>query len=187
MKRRMLGWVALVTALLLVVTACGDSGEGNGSDDGDDTSVTSTTSGGGGGDDGDGRDTLGTVGTIGNIPGISGECEAVAEVFLGVSQLLIGGRGAAGELFASAADRVPSDLRDDIGIIAKAAEEYADLLAEFDIDLLADPTAFAQLTPEQQQQFAAASEVFSNPEVDEAFANLEAWGEQECGDFDLTE
>ena len=166
-------FMALAVVLALVAIGCGDSGSAF--DD-----ATSTTSG-----SGSNGDDFTTIGTIGNIPGLSSECEALAEFMLGMSQALVGGAANAQALLASAADDLPSSLQGDLDTIANAAVEFQDVLDDLGIDP-GDPTSFAALDPEQQVQYSQAVEVFSAPDVDAAFDNLNEFGEQECSNaFDF--
>jgi hypothetical protein len=187
MRSARLRWLAVLAALMLVLAACGDSGEESSSDPfgGGGESSSDEDPFGGSSDDLPSADDLEDFADLTDIPdvlGLSDECEALAEVFLGMSQIFLGNTGSADELFANAAGALPGALEDDIETIRDAVGAYGEALEDAGVDFN-DPNAFASLTPAQQGALADASEVLDTDAVNDAFDNLDAYGQAECDTF----
>jgi len=182
---------ALIVALTLVAAACGgDSVEEALVEEAQSQATGGTDAGAAGDDEGaddegtDGGSTDDTIGTlpdtpVGDIPGLSSECEALANLVFGFTQLVIGGD--ADQLLAAAQSGLPSSLDDEIAIIMEGANQYADALGDLEIDL-SDPTSFAALSPEEIAQLEAASQVIDTDAFNSALEAVSEYGEAECAD-----
>lgn len=185
-----LKYLALVAVFALIATACGDSGSSP-FDEAADTAI-STTEDTGGGDDGgdDGGGGFGDAGddtipvTVGNIPGVSGECEALLNVFLSMSRAFIGGEFVAVDL--QSFSELPGDLQDDAALVVDTLNDFAEGLEDMGVDLT-DPQWALALTPAQQQAFATLGETLDAEAFTNATDNLSAYGEAECEGFLLGE
>ncbi len=116
---------------------------------------------------------------VGNIPGVSNECEALLNLSIGVSQLVLGTSNAQ-EIIEAAKGDFPGELGDDIQAIAEAVGQYESALGDLQIDLVNNPLAFAALTPAQLTQLEAAGAALSTTRVDQAFENIPNYAEKEC-------
>lgn len=166
------GVVAVVGALALLATACGDDdsstpfdGGGFGADDDDE-----------GGDFGDLGD-LELPGDVGDIPGLSDDCEAIANVFLSFSSAFFGGDPVDAD--SSRFDGLPGELRDDADIVVGALNELYEEFDRLGLDL-SDPTAFATMTEEEAAAFGELSDNLDSAEVSDAMDNLEVYATAEC-------
>ena len=186
--------LALVLAIAVVTAACsGDSVEdaiqeeaqsqSTGGDDTDDTDGTGTT------DDSDTGDNDGTIVTdvtipdsLPDIPGLSDECTSLAEFFLAIGQIFTGDAETGAALLDSAQSDLPDALDGAAALVAEAAAQYAEVLGDLGVDFT-DPNAFTNLTPDQIEVFSQASESLSTPEVEQALADIEAYGTAECDNF----
>ena len=168
--------LAVLLALALIGAAC----SGDSVDDAIQEEAQNQGTGGGDGGGGDGGDDDGTIPNtaIGDIPGVSDECEALANLVLGFSQLVVGGD--ASQILAAAQSGLPSSLDDEIAIIMEAADQYADALGGID---LTDPNAFATLSPEELAQLEEASQAIDTDAFNNAFEAVSTYAEAECAQF----
>jgi hypothetical protein len=170
-----LRFLAIIAVFALVAAGCGDSGSSP-----FDT-ATAATSPSGLGDEGGGlfsSDETIPV-TVGNVPGLSDECEALLNVFLGIGSAFLGGYSGPS---LDALSGLPGDLRNDAATLIDALQAYSDGLAELGIDMN-DPNSFATLTEAQQQAFAELGEEIDSDEFNAAADRLSAYGEAQCADF----
>ena len=171
--------VAVAVAMVLVIAACGggdDDADGAG-DEGGNTPTTTQRA----------RDNDATVvpTSIPDILGLSDECEGLANVMLGVIQAFAGAVEGTDTLFAAGIDSLPSELEDDIAVLRSAVTEFAAAMDEIGVNPFTDPNAFAEMTPEQIEQFEKLTGLFDSDEVDQAFENIEEYGERECNEFNI--
>ncbi|MFQ5554102.1 MAG: hypothetical protein ACE5GC_01865 [Acidimicrobiia bacterium] len=117
-----------------------------------------------------------------NVPGLSDECEGLANLMLGMSQVFTGDTSAAGQLFAAASQNLPGALTSEIDLIEDAVLQYQAALEEIGVDL-SDPTSFATLTPEQAEQMNAAFGPLQSSSVSDAFDAVSAYVAVECAEF----
>jgi len=175
--------VGTIAALLITLFLAGCGGGGSDDASGNDGQGESGGASDSGGQSG-GPGILPTLpATIGNIPGVSNECEAVINVYLGIAQLFTGTGGDAQQIIEATQGDFPDQIKDDIQTLANVVGEYSNLIGDLQIDLVNNPLGFAALTPEQQARFQAASAAFSAPEVEQAFENISNYGEKECTGF----
>jgi len=171
--------LAATLAMVLVLAACGGADEGaDGSgDDGANTPGTAERA----------QDNDATIvpTSIPDILGLSDECEGLANVMLGVIQAFGGALEGTDNLFAAGIDSLPGELGGDIAVLRRAVTEFAAAMDEMGVNPFTDPNAFAQMSPEQIAQFEQVTEVFDNDEVDQAFENIEEYGERECNEFNV--
>ncbi len=182
-----LRFLAIVAVLVLVAAACGDSGTtatddptagdtspSNTSASGDTTAATS-------GDTAPPATSGGTLPlTIGNIPGLSDDCQALANVFLGFSGIFLGGD--VPDINLDAIGDLPGGLQADAALLIAGAQAYSDGLADLGVDLT-DPASFAALTEEQQQAFGDLADSIDTDEFNDAVDRLSAYAEVECAEF----
>lgn len=155
---------AVALALVLLLGACNGDG---GADDG-------STSGADGGAD-----------TSGIAQGVTdSDCRQYVEAFRGLPEVTepgsLEGLSQGADILDQAADRVPSEIRDDFRIIADAYRQFADALQGANIDI-GDPQSMAQLTEEDIAALEAASEAMDNPEIEEAGRRINEWLQENCG------
>ena len=170
----------VAVALLLVLAACGgdDEGVGGGGDgDGNNTPTVTERSGNG--------DATIVPTSFPDVFGLSDECEGLANVMLGVIQAFAGALEGTDQLFAAGTESLPSELEGDIAVLRRAVTEFAAAMDEIGVNPFTDPNAFATMTPEQMEQFEQVTELFDNPEVDQAFESIEEYGERECNEFNI--
>lgn len=175
MTKGYLRFLAMAAVIALVAAACGDSG----SSIGDADEAPEATSGGLFGDDGGDGDDQPPV-TVGNIPGLSGECEALINVFLSMGTIFTGGDFSGVNM--DAFNDLPGDLQDDAATVVDTLNAYAQGLQDLGVDL-SDPQAFVNLTPAQQAAFGGLAESVDSDEFNDAADRLSAYGEAECDQF----
>lgn len=160
--------VILTVTLVLAVTACGDDDFGGGF--GENQTPTPGF--------GDGDLTIPT--SVGNIPGLSGECEAYANLAFAMSAAFTGQfTGFEGDLVSN----LPAEAQADAVIIVDALQEFSDGLAGAGIDMSQGMAGFSQ---EEIETFSDLSEAVFTDEVDAAFEGLGEVMEDACevdGDF----
>jgi hypothetical protein len=164
--------LAMAAVLGLGLVACG--GDDSGGDASSDTEATTTT-------EATGSDTDTTDLDLGDF---SGECADFAQSFAGaaaaVGSAFTGAPGddlsSVAEYFDAVADKVPEEIRDDFQVFADAYGEFAQALADADIDL-SDPS---KADPEAMAQLQALGEAFSAPEVQQASENIQAYVDSNC-------
>jgi hypothetical protein len=78
--------------------------------------------------------------------------------------------------FDEVAERVPEAIRDDFRVFADAYGEFAQALADADVDF-SDPST---MDPEAAAQLQGLAEAFSAPEVQAASENIQAWVTENC-------
>lgn len=165
-----LGAVALATIFGLGMTACGDDGGEDASDQVEETTTAKDS----------GSDSV----DPGNFD-FSGECADFVEAFGNAGAAVgsaFGGGGSSDDLaqvadyFEEIASNVPEDIRGDFEVFAEAYSDFAQALADSGIDLSDASTA----NPEDLAALQAVMEAFSAPEVQEASDNISAWVEESC-------
>lgn len=171
--------LAATLAMVLVLTACGggDDGANGGGDEGTNTPGTTERA----------QDNDATIvpTSIPDILGLSDECEGLANVMLGVIQAFAGAVEGTDTLFAAGIDSLPGELEGDIAVLRRAVTEFAAAMDEMGVNPFTDPNAFAEMTPEQIEQFEQVTALFDSDEVDQAFENIEEYGERECNEFNV--
>ena len=176
--------LAIVTAVILIGAACGGSDD-SGSPFSSDTAASDSAAPGDSGSD-DGGDSGGVFGSdgipdeIGDIPGFSGECEDLANMFLSMASIFVGGDVA--EFNADTFSALPGDLQDDAAIVAEGLNEVVAGIADLGLDL-SNPESLASMTQEQAAAFGELSSSFDDPAFNEALDNIEAYASAECDDF----
>ncbi len=163
------GYLAVIMAFVLVLAACG------GGDDGSflDQSPGATSAG-------DGLIPIEDLPTdVGNLPGVSGECEALLNLFLSISGAFLGGEVAA--LDSAALANFPGEIRADAQILSDTLREFSVGLQDMGINL-ADPASFATMTEAQQAAFDDLTASLDSAQFNAASDNLSAYGDQQCGD-----
>jgi len=165
------GYVAVIMALALVLAAC-SSGDGG--------SLLEESSGtAAGSDDLVPIDDVPT--TVGDLPGVSGECEALLNLFLSIGGVFLGSE--ISTLDSAALAALPGDIRGDAQLVSETLRQFSDQLQALGVDF-ADPASFATLTASQQEEFGALGESLDTEEFNDASDNLSAYGEQQCGDWE---
>ncbi len=165
------GAVAVATIFGLGLSACGDDG---GDEATDDVEETTTTAGDSGTDSVD----------LGDFD-FTGECADFMTAFgsagAAVGSAFTGADGSddleqVAEYFDEIASKVPDDIQGDFEVFAQAYSDFAQALADSGIDM-SDPSS---ADPEDLAALQAVMEAFSAPEVEEASANISAWVEENC-------
>ncbi len=176
MTRRARRGIRYVVVIALVAGACG-----GGSDAGDQLSdqTSSTTQA-------SSQVTTAPTGVLPtalpDVPGLSSECQGLANLVLGMTQVFAGDTSAVDGLFATASENLPRELSGEVELIKGAVLQYQAALEETGIDL-SDPTSFATLTPEQVEALDAAYAPLQSTAVSDAFDAVGAYGEVECAEF----
>lgn len=171
-------YLAVIAAFAVILAACGGDGDSPFAPGGSDSAVSS---GDGGGDVGDIEDLLEELPEgVGDLPGVSGECEALLNLFLSIGNAFFGGEIAG--LDSGALSSLPGDVRDDAEFLADTLAEFSDAIQGMGIDF-ADPASLAELSADQQQELTALTESLDSERFNEAADSLEAYGEQECDEF----
>jgi hypothetical protein len=114
---------------------------------------------------------------VGDLPGVSGECEALLNLFLSISGAFLGGEVAT--LDAAALANLPGEIRADAQVVSQTLREFSDGVQAMGLDF-SDPASFATLTESQQAEFSALTESMDSDEFNAAADNLSAYGEQQC-------
>lgn len=169
---RRIGAMTLAVVLGVGLTACG-----GGDDDAEAGTTTTeaatddTTADDSGSDGADASDLLG------------GDCAAFAEAFANAGEAsgsaLSGddaGLEEAAAFFSEVADQVPDEIADDFEVFANAYAEFAQAMADADIDL-SNPSA---ADPEAMAELQTIMESFSSDEVQEASNNITAYMSEHC-------
>jgi hypothetical protein len=162
-----MAWIAaLVSALLLVGAGCGGGGDDEAADE-PDVAITETT-------DETTTDDLDTSG----LEGLASEdCLRLITIGAAIGQAFSGAGGADGEtseLFEELVAKAPDEIKDDLQTVAGAYSEYADALADLDLQEGQVPSA-ADL-----QKIQAAIGSIDQAGVQAAAERLSAWAEQNC-------
>ena len=161
--RSRFSFLAIVMAFALLVAACGDDDAGSAPD---------ATSGSGSPINVEDLPT-----NVGNIPGVSGECEALLNLFLSIGGAFLG--GAVAPLDAGTLASLPAEVRADAVILSETLVEFSAGLEAAGIDL-SDPATYTTMTESQQAAFSALGDSLDTPEFNAASDNLSEYGEQQC-------
>jgi len=162
-------YVAAIMAFALVLVACGSSDGGSFLDQS--PGATSAA---------DGLIPIGDLPTdVGNLPGVSGECEALLNLFLSIGGAFLGGEVAA--LDAAALADLPGEVRADAQIVSDTLREFSSGLQEMGINL-SDPASFATMTEAQQAAFDDLTASLDSDQFNTASENLSAYGDTQCED-----
>lgn len=152
---------------LLAVAACG--GDDDSSDTTTATEQTTETTAAEGTDTTEGTETTMAEGTetTAASSGDAEDCRAVAQEFteaLGGATNPTASPEQVAEAFAQIADSVPEDLKDDVELVGKGLETYAQVVADNGGDVTAaatDPDALAALQELATPEYAAATQAIS--------------------------
>jgi len=162
-------YVAAIMALALVMTACG------GSDGGFLDQSPAATAGS------DGLVSVDDLPTdVGDLPGVSGECEALLNLFLSIGGAFLGGEVTA--LDSGALANLPAEIRADAQLVSETLSAFSVGLQDAGIDL-SDPSTFAGMTEVQQAAFDDVTGLLDSEQFNTASDNLSAYGEQQCEEF----
>jgi hypothetical protein len=154
-------------ALALLVAACGGGDGGSFLDQ----SPGATSAG-------DGLIPIGDLPTdVGDLPGVSGECEALLNLFLSIGGAFLGGEVSA--LDTAALAGLPGDVRADAQIVSDTLRDFSVGLQDMGINL-ADPASFATMTEAQQAAFDELTASLDSDQFNTASDNLSAYGDQQC-------
>jgi hypothetical protein len=190
-KTRTLLTLVLLPLLVFLVACGGDD------DDSSNTSSPQPTadSGGGGGSGGDSSSNSGTNSGGDATPSdadgaeILANCPELLGMFGAFSSGAFANPGAgnvdddleaAAQVFQNAAANAPDEIKADMQILADAFTGFYTALNDLGVDF-SNPASFAALDASQQAQLQAALESFSNPELEAASANLDAYFTEHCG------
>lgn len=174
--RRCVRLLAIVAAAAIVGAACSDSGGSAspfGSNGAPDSAASSEDSGGVFGADG-------IPDELGDVLGLSDECEDIANVFLSIGSIFLGGDIL--EFDADTFRSLPGDLQDDAAIVADGLNAVVAGIADVGLDL-SDPASLASMSEEQAAAFSELSESFDSPEFNEALENIDAYATAQCDNF----
>lgn len=163
---RIVWLVLIVSALLLVGAGCG-GGDDETAEDTDVTFTDTTTDETTTGEETDGP----------SLDGLASEdCLQLATIGAAISQAFTGAGGGdeTSELFDDLVDKAPDDIRDDLRTVADGYAEYADALADLDLEEGQVPGA------EDLQAIQAAIASIDQVEVQAAAERLSAWAETNC-------
>ncbi len=167
--RKRSAYVAVTMACALVLAACSSSDEGSFLDQSAGTSADA--------EDPFSLDDLPT--DVGDLPGVSGECEALLNLFLSIGGAFLGGE--VSSLNSDALANLPAEIRNDALVVSETLAEFSAGLQDLGVDL-SDPSSVGTLTEAQQQAFGALSESMDSDRFNAAADNLSAYGEQQCED-----
>ena len=169
------GYVAVIVAFALVVAACGDDDESTLLEQPSGTAAASS--------DISPVDTIPS--DVGDLPGVSGECEALLNLFLSIGGAFLGGEVL--PLDAGVLAGLPPGIRADAQFVSETLSQFGDSMQELGVDF-ADPSSFSTLTPAQQEALSALGDSLDTAQFNAATDNLSAYGEQQCGNqFNLGE
>jgi hypothetical protein len=118
---------------------------------------------------------------VGNLPGVSGECEALLELFISIGGVFLGG-GDVSSFDAGALAGLPGDVQQDAELVAGTLAQFSNALQDLGVDF-SDPASFAALSESQTEEFRALSDSLDTEEFTAASDSLSAYGEQECDEF----
>lgn len=177
--RRWRLFAALFAALMLLGACGGDDGDSAEGENGDSATTTEASNDGGSGDNGSGGG-----GGSGDLSAIlsDSDCREFVEAMQGFDGSDFTNPGDLGELagqFRSAADSAPSEIRDDMRVVAEAFAAFAETLDDLGVDF-SDPSSFFNLTEAQNAELEAASQQFDTPEIEAAGERVEAFIEDNC-------
>ena len=165
--RKQSSFVVVIIAFVLVVAACGD-------DDGG-TFLDQSSEAPAGTDAPISIDDLPI--DVGNLPGVSGECEALLNLFLSIGGAFLG--GSVSPLDPGTLASLPADIRADAQFLSETLSQFSDGLQGLGVDL-SDPSSLATLTVAQQEALSALSESLDTERFNAASDNLSEYGEQQC-------
>ena len=165
--RKQSSHVVVIIAFALVVAACGD-------DDGE-TFLDQSSEAPAGTDAPISIDDLPT--DVGDLPGVSGECEALLNLFLSIGGAFLG--GSVSPLDPGTLASLPPDIRDDAQLLSEALSQFSDGLQDLGVNL-SDPSSLATMTPAQQEAFTALTDSLDTEQFNAASDNLSEYGEQQC-------
>jgi hypothetical protein len=167
-------FVAVIMAFALVVAACGDDDGSSLIDQSDGTAAPSGN-----------INPTGIPTDVGNLPGVSGECEALLNLFLSIGGVFLGGE--VRPLDAGTLAGLPSEIRADALYVSQTLSDFSVSMQQMGVDF-SDPSTFATLTPAQQEALGDLSDSLDTAEFNAATDNLSAYGEAQCeSQFDIGE
>ncbi len=180
-RRNVVALLVLVTALVLVASGCGGSGDSSG----DDTAIETTTETDATTEteteatETEETETEETDADAGLGALADEDCLELASIGAKFSEAL-GATGATdyeatSELFDELVDKAPDEIKNDLAIFAGAWKEIAAALADVDLSSGATPS------PETIQKLQELGEKFNTPELTKALENLGAWTQEHCG------
>jgi len=165
--RKQSSYVAVIIAFALVVAACG-GGDGG-------TFLDQSSEDAAGTDAPISIDDLPT--DVGDLPGVSGECEALLNLFLSIAGAFLG--GSVLPLDPGTLASLPADIRDDAQLMSEVLSQFGDGLQDLGIDF-SDPSSFETMTAAQQEAFTALTDLLDSEQFNAASDNLSEYGEQQC-------
>jgi hypothetical protein len=177
-------WLSLILLPVLALgIACGGGDDDDGGDGGSDggSQPTAAATSGGGGSGGGGGSTSPTSEPSNDDEVNLEDCEAVQELagFAGIEAFDPTGEDFDPDIYQELADRAPDEIKDDMQTFADAFSEFFGLLEELNVDF-SNPASFASLSAADQARLDEASQAFSDPELEEAINNIEAYFEERC-------
>jgi len=162
--RKQSSYAAVIVAFALVVAACGGG-----------TLIDQSSQDVAGTDAPISIDDLPT--DVGDLPGVSGECEALLNLFLSIGGAFLG--GSVSPLDPGTLASLPADIRDDAQVLSEALSQFSDGLRDLGVDL-SDPSSLATMTEAQQEALSALSDSLDTEQFNAASDNLSEYGEQQC-------
>lgn len=163
------GIATVLVVVALVVAACGDDG-GSLLEQASNDAPTNQDSG-----------SIGDLPTdVGDIPGVSGECEALLNLFLSIGGAFIGT-----ELLpfdSNALASAPPEIRADAAVVFETLNTFNTGVQDLGVDM-SDPASFATMTEAQQEAFSALTDSLDTDEFNDAADSLTNYAEQACDNF----
>jgi hypothetical protein len=114
---------------------------------------------------------------VGNLPGVSGECEALLNLFISMGGVFLGGPVSA--LDPGTLGGLPPEIAADAILMSDTLREFSEGLQDLGIDI-GDPNSLAAMSEAQQEAFSALTESLDNDAFNTASDNVSAYGEQQC-------
>jgi hypothetical protein len=120
-----------------------------------------------------------------DLEDFTGECAEFAEAFTEAGQAIGNAFSGTGDgdledvasYFSEVADRMPDEIQADFEVFAAAYTQFAQALAEADIDM-SNPEA---MDPEAMAALEDVTAAFDSAEVQEASENIQAYMTERCG------
>jgi hypothetical protein len=170
--------LALLGAVALLAAGCGGSDSESAATETTTETVTETTA------EDETTETTTEETTTEDTSGLgaigSGDCADLAKVSAQFSQALSqasasGDPQAVEDLFKALADKAPSEIKDDLAVLADAIGVYVKELKGIDL------SSGAAASPETIQKLQELAQKFSDPKYQQASKNIQAWVTKNCG------
>ena len=172
--------LAAIASFTMIVAACGSGDSASTLEQAAESEASDSDEVDIGDDDLEGLDLEELSDVVGDLPGVSGECEALLELFISIGGAFLGGDVSSFD--AGALAGLPGDVQQDAALVADTLAQFSDAMQDLGIDLT-DPTAFATLSESEMEEFGALSESLNTEEFNAASDSLSAYGEEECDEF----